>query len=305
MRSPRPPLSFFLVLVLILLAACGATQTATTPSTSSPSASAAAPPQTATASSSDAPPSTWLELDGARMLVTTTRATAVHHHHDDRDASALPLLVVLPWSRSTPAELLAEVGYLDVDAPARIVAIEGFEPDGDGFSWWRRARPAPTPADPDHDAELISLLTDRAARLAKLLATVQAHFGSPTPPVVSGVSQGGDLSIALAVHHPSSISAALPIAARFPAPLWPERATTDHTTHPPLDAFHGADDPIAPLAALERAFTALRTAGLPAQLHAFPGVKHEIAPTLRTAILSCAASRLRGSHQPCATQIKN
>src|SRR6185436_21094855 len=74
----------------------------------------------------------WLELGGARMLVTTTRSARGH-----ADAG-LPLLIVLPWSRSTPAEALAEVGYVDIDVPARIVAIEGFERDGAGFSWWRR-----------------------------------------------------------------------------------------------------------------------------------------------------------------------
>lgn len=279
------------------------------PTTSTPPAASASPTSIASSidasmndpmSSSGVPPSTWLELGGARMLVTTTRAA-----HSRRADPSLPLLVVLPWSRSTPAELLAEVGYLDLDEPARVVAIQGFEPDGDGFSWWRRARPAPTPADPDRDDELVRLLADRAARLANLLTAIQTHFNAAKPPVVSGVSQGGDLSIALAVHHPASLSAALPIAARFPSPLWPKPAAASPHDAPPLDAFHGADDPVAPLASLARAFTALRAAGLAAQLHAYPGVTHEIAPTLRADLLPCAALRLRGSLQPCAVQIKN
>lgn len=302
-----------LSLAVVFLVACAPRSlppvTSSPPITSPPPAASASPQAVSSSidasmndpmSASVVPPSTWLELGGARMLITTTRAA-----HSRRADPSLPLLVVLPWARSTPAELLAEVGYVELDEPARVVAIQGFEPDGDGFSWWRRPRPAPTPADPDRDDELVRLLADRAARLANLLTALQTHFGAAKPPVVSGVSQGGDLSIALAVHHPASISAALPIAARFPSPLWPAPAAASPHEAPPVDAFHGADDPVAPLASLERAFTALRAAGLGGQLHAYPGVTHEIAPTLRTDLLACAALRLRGSLQPCAVQIKN
>lgn len=238
----------------------------------------------------------WLELDGARMLVTTTRAA-----QGRRDA-ALPLLVVMHWSKSTPAELLEAVRYVDLDAPARIVAIEGFERDGEGFSWWRRTRPAPEPADPDRDDELISLLQERAARLATLLGAIQRHFGSATPPVVSGISQGGDLSIMLAVHHPQAIAAALPIGSRFPSRLWPPRRATPpphRDAHPLLDAFQGIADPVAPFPALERAISTLSSRGLPVQLHPFPNVKHEVTPAVRAAVQTCAALRLRSSRQPC------
>jgi predicted esterase len=237
----------------------------------------------------DAEPATWIELEGARMLVTTTRAAR------GRSDRGLPLLVVLPWSRSTPLEALAAVGYRDIDVPARIVAIQGFEADRGGFSWWRRTRPAPD--DPDLDGELVSLLSDRAGRLASLIAAVQRHLGGPPVTVVSGVSQGGDLSIALGILHPRAISGAVPIASRFPAPLWP--AATSSAASPPIDAFQGALDPVAPVAALEAAFTALRSRGFPVTLHRYDALGHDIAPTMAADVRACAALRLRGVDGAC------
>jgi predicted esterase len=246
----------------------------------------AQPPRSATA----APPATWVEVDGARMLVTTTRAAR------GRSDAGLPILIVLSWSRSTPAEALAEVGYVDIEVPARIVAIEGFERDGGGFSWWRRTRPAPD--DPDRDDELVPLLTARAARLAALVDAVRRHFGSESPPVVSGISQGGDLSIALGVLHPTAIAAALPIASRFPEPMWP-RPAEPGAALPPTDAFQGTADPKAPFASLERAISALRDRGYPVVLHGYHDVAHEVSPAQRVDVRACAALRLRGLREPC------
>jgi predicted esterase len=276
-RSPRTiQLQLQLLLLLLLVLSLAAV-----------ACSAASPPAHRV---HDAPPAQSLELDGARMLVTTTRAAR------GRKADELPILIVLPWSKSTPAEALAEVGYIDIDVPARIVAIEGFERDGKGFSWWRRTRPAPE--DPDRDDELVPLLTDRAARLAALFGIVRRHFRNAAPPVVSGISQGGDLSIALGVLHPTVISAALPIAARFPEPMLPAPAEPG-TALPLVDVYQGAADPKAPIAPLQRAIASLRGRGYPIVLHAYDGVVHEVSPAERADIRACAALRLRGSREPC------
>jgi predicted esterase len=263
-------------LILLLGSVCAAT-------------GCAAPPPRPTGEAGT-PASSWLEIDGARMLVTTTRAAR------GRSDAGLPILIVLSWSRSTPAEALAEVGYVDIEVPARIVAIEGFERDGDAFSWWRRERPAPE--DPDRDDELVRLLTDRAARLAALVGAVRRRFGSASPPVVSGISQGGDLGVALGLLHPTAIAAALPIASRFPEPMWP-RPAAPGAALPPIDAFQGTSDPVAPFAPLQRAIAALRGLGYPIVLHAYPGVSHEVSPSQRADVRACAALRLRGLREPC------
>lgn len=279
-------------LLLLGLLACAAPRSSSAPP-AAPAPAAIATAATAPAAPAPAPALGWLELGGARLLVTTTRAAAAL----PSPTAALPLLVVLPWARSQPAEVLAELGYVELAVAARIVVVQPFEADGAGFSWWRRARPAPSPADPDRDAELVERLAARAERLAALLPLLQRHFASAGPPVITGVSQGGDLSIMLAVHHPGAIAAALPIAARFPAPLWPSAPPT--AAAPPLDAFHGAADPVAPPAALARAVAALAALRFPAAVHIIPGVQHEVAPPLRAALHACAALRLAGSRAPC------
>jgi len=144
----------------------------------------------------------------------------------------------------------------------------------------------------------VGLLTDRASRLAALVDVVRRRLGAASPPVVSGISQGGDLSIALGVLHPADIAAALPIAARFPAPLWP-RPAEPGTALPLVDAFQGTADRVAPVAALERASAALRGRGYPVVIHTYDGVAHEVSPAERADVRACAALRLRGSHEPC------
>lgn len=249
------------------------------------SAEPARPPATPAA----APEMTWLTLDGARMLVTTTRAAR------GRSDPGLPILVVLPWSRSTPGEALTEVGYVDIATPARIVALEGFEKDGAGFSWWR-SRPAPR--DPDRDPELVAMLTERAARLGALIDAIRRHFGSTAPPVVTGISQGGDLSIALGVLHPSTVSAGLPIASRFPVAMLPPAAEAGAAL-PAIDVFQGTADTIAPMSSLHCAVSALRQRGYPVELHAYPGVRHEVPANLAADVRVCAALRLRGVRARC------
>lgn len=239
-----------------------------------------------------APAATWLALDGAQLLVTTTRGARGH-----RDAD-LPLLIVLPWSHSRPQELLGEVGYADLDVPARIVAVQGFVADRGGYSFWVRAR-GPAPAQPDDDAELVELLAARAARLARLVDRIRQHFAAPAAPVISGLSQGGDLSLALALHHPASISAALPIGARAPAASW--RDARPHPAPPPIDAYQGTADEPAPYAPFARASEALRQRGFPLALHRYPGLGHGMFPPMRADLHACLALRLRGSRAACPT----
>src|SRR5688572_19804886 len=98
MRSCSPRLLLPLPLLLLVSLAAAACSAAPPPAHHAPAATSGDP---------GAPPAHWLELGGARMLVTTTRAA------DGRADAALPILIVLPWSRSTPAEALAEVGYVE------------------------------------------------------------------------------------------------------------------------------------------------------------------------------------------------
>lgn len=269
-------------------ASCGSAPAAAT--ATAPASSPASPPAPALASApAPDPAATWIELDGSRMLVTTTLAAR------GRPAVDLPLLIVLGWSRSNPAEVLAEAGYVEIPEPARIVAIEGFVRDGAGHSWWTRG--APAPPDPDRDTALVSHLRERAPQVAALIETVHRHFGGPRA-VVTGLSQGADLSVALAVYHPTAITAALPIAGRFPSVLWPPAAPPGAAL-PSLDAFHGTADAAASFPAFERAVAALRGRGYPATLHAFPGARHEVSAPMRADLHACAALRLRGLRTPC------
>jgi predicted esterase len=141
-------------------------------------------------------------------------------------------------------------------------------------------------------------VSDRAGRVAALVGAVRRHFPTASPPVVTGISQGGDLSLMLGVRYPTVIAAALPIASQLPEPLLPVAAAPGAAL-PPIDAFHGTADPIAPFGSLQRAVSVLRDRGFPVVLHGYPEVRHEVPAGLAADVRACAALRLRSSREPC------
>lgn len=182
------------------------------------------------------------------------------------DAEALPVVIALHWSTSTPAEFQAHVRGLQ--QPARVVMPQGPYPKKAGFSFY--------PASPNYyelpaDEKMPHLLQE-ADRLSAFITAVSKKYPSPVKPVLLGASQGGDLSYAIAIRNPDRISLAIPLLATIDERLIgkaPAGAV-------PVRAFHGADDRIVPLADAGRHVAALASAGHDARLRAYPGTGHDI-----------------------------
>lgn len=171
-------------------------------------------------------------------------------------------LIALHWSGSTPGELAAALEPLVADLPVRLVLPRGTLPRRDGWSWF----PPGYYTDPDARAELLAATADRLA--AEL---------PDEPVVVTGLSQGGDLSFALAARHPDRVRAALPLLGLFPEPLWP----ADGGRVPPIHAFHGEDDAQVPIATARATAAGLAARGVPVTLHTYPGADHDFPPAMR------------------------
>src|SRR6185295_16566116 len=113
-----------------------------------------------------------------------------------------------------------------------------------------------------------------------------AHLAGARRPIVTGFSQGGILSFAIAARHPDAVAHAFPVAGACPGPLLPK----DRARAAPILAFHGTDDHVLDLQWGREAVHAFQEQGNVAAIKEYAGVGHtmtrEIHDDLWKAIVS-------------------
>ncbi|TPV96319.1 MAG: hypothetical protein B7733_04965 [Myxococcales bacterium FL481] len=250
-----------------------AADAATTPS---------APPPAAVESPPDKP------SPGPAPLARTGTAGDVEYlelvvGNDNIDA-VLPMVVALHGLGDQPQQFAALLSGLGM--PARLVFPRALDPyEHGGFSWFpRRAR------DPDVDA-LAEGMTRATHALADAVREVVRQRPTQGRPVLTGFSQGGMLSFALATSHPDLFSAAFPVGGWLPPPLWPLHID-DPRDFPPIVALHGDQDHAVALGPTQAAVTELIRLGFRAQLHVYPDVGHAITPAMREELLALIRTEL-------------
>jgi phospholipase/carboxylesterase len=205
----------------------------------------------------------------------------------------LPMLVAIHGLGDHPDNFVHLFdGFAD---PVRVILPRGLdaEPEG-GWSWFPlRAR------DPDVDA-LSAGIRHAADRIAEGIDELSRSRPTLGKPVVTGFSQGGMLTFALAVHHPELVGHAVVVGGWLPPPLLPSAPaegkafghhrrpswngppmTASASAYPPIVALHGTADAAVPLAPTELAVQALAEQGITAELHTYEGVGHMIPETMR------------------------
>ncbi len=218
---------------------------------SSPSVSLPAVPL---APSVDVPPEVPREPTGLQTLV-------VGDHK--------PVLIALHGRGDSP-DGFVRLARMWADV-ATVVVPTAPIPYGNGFSWF------PIAARQD-DAALAQAVDAAAGQVAGL---IHARRGADTPVVVTGFSQGGMLSFALAVRHPELVDAAVPMSGFLPRGLWPT-ALPAHA--PVIAAVHGTADDVLPYALAEASVAHLSSLGWPATLTSFEGVRHSVPAPVRDAV---------------------
>lgn len=175
-----------------------------------------------------------------------------------------PRVVVLHGYGATPERI---IGLMD-DFPgdAALLAPQAPTPAHDGWSWF------PLSQDVGGPDRLGPGIAEAADELAAWLLDEGASAESPV--IVTGFSQGGMLSFALAVRHPELVSLAVPMGGMLPTELVPAGAPPDAA--PPIRAWHGGTDVRVPTALARRTVDALRRAGWDATLQTVPGVGHTV-----------------------------
>lgn len=186
-------------------------------------------------------------------------------------SDTLPMVVVIHGLGDRPESLAAILS--DARFKARLIVPRGLTPHEGGYSWF----PIGGAISGDAVGQGILRAADALAAMLKRLSVERPTRGKP---IITGFSQGGALSFALALHHPEVTGAAFPMGGWIPPSNRPATGQAGPST-PTLVALHGEIDQVVPIDATREAVAALQALGVRAKLQSYPGVRHSVSPEMR------------------------
>ncbi|XYI03857.1 alpha/beta hydrolase [Sorangium sp. So ce1128] len=193
---------------------------------------------------------------------------------------ALPLVVAIHGLGDRPESF---AGLLSgADCKARLIVPRGLTPYHDGYSWF----PLQQALGSDDVGQGI---LRAAAALAATIERVAAERPTRGKAIVTGFSQGGALTFALALHHPRLIGAAFPVSGWVPPAVLPGGGAVDPAA-PSLVALHGEADRRVPIGPTRDAIAALGGRGAKASLKSYPVVGHTVSGEMRRDLLQLIRS---------------
>lgn len=189
--------------------------------------------------------------------------------------SDLPVLVMIHGLGDDPGNFLHLADPLT--QPHRALALQGLSPYagsfGKGFAWFQ------TRVKAGKDKQLAAEIDTAAAFVAKGLKALNQKEGKPERRfVITGFSQGGILSYALAVQYPELVATAVPISGLLPPPARRPKGKARSK----IIAFHGEADKIVPYARGKALGDWLSSQGYEYQIKSFAQVGHRIPPPMAT-----------------------
>lgn len=189
----------------------------------------------------------------------------------------LPLLIAMHGLGDSPEGFAPLFASLPIKA--RIIAPRAPDPWGEGSSWYPI----------DDEVAKPRVIRQRAQLVIDLIKQVMQTRPTKGLPVVTGFSQGGVLSFALAAEHASLLRAAFPIAGTLPVQITPAKAPSAGFE---VTAFHGTVDRRITFADGERSVRTLKSKGYAATLQAFEGVGHGVSPAMQSALFTALSRAL-------------
>jgi len=176
--------------------------------------------------------------------------------------------------------------FEDLRLRARVACPRAFAKQGpNGWSWFAVGKQG------REQADVIAAAADRLDVAITALAQARGSVGKP---IVTGFSQGGAISFALAVRRPSAFRLAIPMGGWLPDALRPAAGAAVA----PLLALHGEADARVPVGPTRNAVESLAAGGAVATIQTFPGVGHAIPPDVRGALFSAIERALDAAPAP-------
>ncbi len=198
-----------------------------------------------------------------------------------RPTEDLPLVVAIHGYGDHPSQFKRL--FSGFPGRARILLPRGPNRIGRGWGWFTR-RSAPL-------SDLAAGLEHATEAVAQTIRMRIARGGTTGLPIVTGFSQGGMLSFALALRHPEVTGAAFPVAGWLTPSLVPPTVGRGGV---PIVAFHGTSDPLLPFADTHRLMAYLQARSHPAEFRVYDGVGHTITPEMRRDLFGGLTEALPG-----------
>jgi phospholipase/carboxylesterase len=171
----------------------------------------------------------------------------------------LPIIVFFHSLGSKPEGFIKY--FQDMPERARVIFPRGRETYGSGPAWWTlRSRTE------DQDG-LAAVMDSESKAMVEFVETVNDCLGGVGRPIITGHSQGGMMTYAVAAASPRSVKAAVPVAGWLPVKLWPR-------SMPPTTAIHGTADRTVDYARTEDFVKRAQSAGLPIDWIPIEGKAH-------------------------------
>ena len=182
---------------------------------------------------------------------------------------AVPMVVFFHSMGAHPrghARMLANLG------PSRLILPFGaYQTDsGGGYKWWQRGVRAGTGDDPEVRAEAVvqwQAASDRAAEFVRQISQCRPTVGKP---ILTGSSQGGEMSLLLASTHPDLVQSGVAVSSYLLEPFWNDRMASTRM-------IHGTGDKTVPFALAKDYAERMIAEGAPLSFQAYPSSGHGLA----------------------------
>jgi phospholipase/carboxylesterase len=182
--------------------------------------------------------------------------------HDASESS--PLVVAIHGRGDTPDNWIEP--WQNFPAAVQIALPHAPDRFGGGFTWFEYREGM---TDEQFGAE-VGAAEDRLWKgIAKLAGKRRI--------LVTGFSQGGILSFAIASRHADRVAAAFPVSGSCPGPLLPK----NHARAAPIVAFHGTVDEVLNIKWGRGAVDAFKEQGNQAVMREYPGVGHTLTAQMK------------------------
>ncbi|MEM7504802.1 MAG: dienelactone hydrolase family protein [Pseudomonadota bacterium] len=177
----------------------------------------------------------------------------------------LPMLLALHYMGGSPDSSIADYG--DVEVPLRLLSLAGPHEFRNGYSWF-------TPGYYELDSNDQRTETFAVAeRIAEFIREALERYPTHGAPLLTGYSQGADLTHVIALREPELIAAGLPMGGRFPT-AWHDERQTPAPLPQEIVLFHGAADEAVDVAESLAAARYYTAQGVNVTLHTYADVGH-------------------------------
>lgn len=191
-----------------------------------------------------------------------------------------PVVIVLHWMTGT-SEVM-DFLFDGMQTPAKLYYLQAEYPSGHeagGYSWFPQGMAFYDLI----DEEQALLIRQEAAKLADVIRELKATGKV----IVTGMSQGGDLALHLAVYHSDVIDLAIPCAGRLSAVMRPDDVSDSSVV---IRMQQGEVDAIVSVESAREARNWLKGKGFDVDLDTYPDVGHDFSAEMIACIQGLVAS---------------